>query len=361
MDDSVYPLFPVPSCVVFGRKRATSKLMPDTVTAYSGTLPYRDAPEDVADKVLTVTPNAPKPAEGVFEGGSAYRSAFKQGATLVPRMLCLVEYKTTGRLGTDPTAPFVMSRRTNQEKEPWKSLPGIEHRVEAEFLHPVLLGESILPYRVFRPFEGVVPVTKQGEILDAKVAGNRGHSGLRGWMTTAEKVWNANRPSAITLVEQFDYYGKLRSQFPIASARVCFAASGTLPAACVLRESNAIIEHAVYWAPSETKNEADYLSAVLNSEETSRARAANMQSRGQFGARHFDKVMFTLPIPRFDRKNGLHGELADAAREAEKVAAGVELSEAVKFQRARRLVRDALAEAGIAQRIDALVARLLEK
>ncbi|MGQ0484487.1 MAG: N-6 DNA methylase [Hyphomicrobiales bacterium] len=39
MDDSVQPLFPVPSCVVFARKRATAKVMPDTVRAYAGVFP----------------------------------------------------------------------------------------------------------------------------------------------------------------------------------------------------------------------------------------------------------------------------------------------------------------------------------
>jgi len=36
-------LFPVPGCAVFGRRRATAKAMPDTVRAYSGLLPMRDA------------------------------------------------------------------------------------------------------------------------------------------------------------------------------------------------------------------------------------------------------------------------------------------------------------------------------
>ena len=151
MDDSVRPLFPVPSCVVFGRRRAVSHPMPDTVRAYSGTLPLRDASEAIADANLTVIADAPKPVEGQFTGGSTHRKAFRQGATLVPRMLCLVERQPVGRLGGDPTAPLVVSRRNTQEKKPWKFLEGVEHRVEAEFLRPVLLGESILPYRVFRP------------------------------------------------------------------------------------------------------------------------------------------------------------------------------------------------------------------
>lgn len=85
-----------------------------------------------------------------------------------------------------------------------------------------------------------------------------------------------------------------------------------------------------------------------------------MQSRGQWGARDFDKVMFNLPIPVFDGKDGLHKELAKAAAEAEKVAAAVDIADTVGFQRARRLVRDALKAAGTAEKIDALVERLLD-
>jgi len=358
MDDSVQPLFPVPSCVVFGRRRATSQAIPETVRAYSGKLPYRDAPEAIADAHLSVTENAARPAQGVFTGGSAYRGVFRQGATLVPRMLCLIERGRLGRLGGDPTAPQVESRRTTQEKQPRKSLPGVAHRVETEFLHSVLLGESILPYRVFRPFEGVVPVTREGAVLDAEAAANRGYSGLHGWMAAAEAVWNEHQASDITLIQQFDYYGKLGAQFPNSPLRVVYAASGTIPAACVLRNSSALIEHGIYWAAVQTEEEGEYLAVIFNSE-TARRRTAAMQSRGQWGARHFDKVIFTLPIPRFDSKVSLHAELARTAREAERVAKAVPLTNSIRFQRARKLVRDALFAAGITARIEELVEQLL--
>ncbi|MGC2221157.1 MAG: hypothetical protein WA624_01690 [Methylocella sp.] len=234
MDDSVQPLFPVPSCVVFGRRRATSKPFPDKVRA-SGTLPFRDAPEEIADRRLKVREDARALDIANFEGGSPYRKMFRQGDTLLPRMLCLVERRTMGRLGADPSAPYVASRRTNQEKESWKSLPAIENRVEAEFLRPVLLGESILPYRVFQPFDAVVPVTDKGEMLDAEAAANRGFDDLHGWMKKAEKLWNVHRASDINLAQQFDYYGKLSAQFPLASLRLVYSKAGTNPAACVLR------------------------------------------------------------------------------------------------------------------------------
>ncbi len=360
MDDDVQPLFPVPSCVVFGRRRATSKALPDTVRAFSGQLPARDASETVADATLTVRENAPKPAAGRFKGGSVYRKSFRQGATLVPRMLCLVERKSLGRLGGDPTAPFVASRRNSQEKRPWKSLGGVEHRVEAEFLHPVLLGESILPYRVWRPFEGVVPVTAQGAVLDAQAAANRGHTGLHGWMSAAEAIWNANAENdSMSLVDRWNYHNELGAQFPIPVLRVVYAKAGTLPAACLVRDSS-IIDHKLYWCAPTNSNEAAYLSAILNSE-TSRLRTASLQSRGQWGARDFDKVVFTLPIPRFDASQTLHNDLAAAAGEAEAIAAAFGLPETVKFQRARKLIRDALTESGIAPHIDELVARLLDQ
>ncbi len=123
MGDFVQPLFPVPSCVVFGRRRATSKPLPDKVRAYSGTLPFRDAPESVADGCLTVIRDAPALETARHKGGSPYRTLFRNGATLFPRMFVFVERKTMGCLGADPSAPYVASRRTNQEKNLGKACP----------------------------------------------------------------------------------------------------------------------------------------------------------------------------------------------------------------------------------------------
>jgi hypothetical protein len=359
MDDSVQPLFPVPSCAVFGRKQAASRALPATVRAYSGDLPFRDAPEAVADTKLRVIEGALAPSAGKDDGGSKYRTTFRNGATLFPRVFVFVERKSMGLLGTDPAAPAVVSRRTSQEKKPWKSAPTIEGRVEAEFLRPILLGESILPYRVFRPFEGIVPITASGLVLDAEAAANRGYGGLHDWMRKAESVWDSNKHSDMTLVQRFDYFGLLSAQFLLAPLRVVYTKAGTLPVACILRKADFVIENLCYWAALDSDDEARYLAAILNSE-TARARAAQYQARGQWGARHFDKVMFNLPIPRFDPADSLHVALADAATEAERLAAAIELKEGVRFQQARRVVRGVLTETGLSKRIDALVARLLD-
>jgi hypothetical protein len=358
MNDSVVPLFPVPSCVVFGRKRAIAKAMPSKVRAFSGTLPYRDAPEQIADEHLSVVDNAPAPETAQRTGGSAYRTAFRQGAILIPRSFVLVERKQSGRLGSNPAAPLVESRRSTQEKRPWRDLPGLEGTVEQQFIHPVLLGESILPYRLFRTFEGVIPVDESGRLLDAEHASSEGYDHLGRWMQTAETAWNENGKGKRKFVEQLDYIGQLSSQFPIPAIRVVYAASGTLPAAIVLRDDRTVIEHKLYWSKPGSEDEARYLISILNSE-TARSRAERYQSRGQFGARDFDKVMFNLPIPVFDAGKSLHNELAEAGAHAEAVAANVELKEGEKFQRVRKRVRDALAEDGIGGDIEKLVEKLL--
>jgi hypothetical protein len=108
-----------------------------------------------------------------------------------------------------------------------------------------------------------------------------------------------------------------------------------------------------------SESEGNFLVAILNSE-TARNRSEQYQARGQFGARHFDKVIFNQPIPRFDPKNKLHLNLAEAAARAETLAATIQFPEGVKFQRARRMVRDLLKEAGISGMIDALVMKLLD-
>jgi hypothetical protein len=233
--------------------------------------------------------------------------------------------------------------------------------VEVEFLRPVLLGESILPYRLFCSFEGIIPVDR-AVMLDSEMAANpkRGFERLSGWLKAAERTWDENKSASTKLSwsEQQNYNGKLTAQFPIAPLRVVYSKSGSLPAACVIRDEFTVIDHKLYWSKPSSEDEAHYLCAILNSE-TARARAEKYQSRGQFGARDFDKVMFNLPIPLFDAKKALHRELAEAGAQAEEVAAGVELKEGEKFQRARKRVRDALAEDGIGGDIEKLVEKLL--
>lgn len=356
-NQAVAPLFRVPTCVLFAEVAERAGPTPERVTAFAGRLPFKDAPEELADRHVVAAPaDAPRPVG--FAAVSPYRDRFRQGATLVPRMLCLVERRDGGRLGASQAAPAVRSRRSNLEDPRYRALDALEGAVERRFLRPVYLGESIAPFRVLHPFEGIVPVDAAGTVLDARQAGNRGFGRLADWMERAEAVWQRTSAGRMTLSQRWNFHNGVTSQFPVPGLRVVFSKSGRRPAACIVSDEAGIVDHALYWTDVVAGAEARYLLAALNSG-TVRRRIVHLQARGEQGARHFDKLMFTLPIPLFDGRIALHAELSAAGAEAERVAATVPIEPGTPFQRARRAIREALWADGIAARIDARVAELL--
>jgi len=102
-----------------------------------------------------------------------------------------------------------------------------------------------------------------------------------------------------------------------------------------------------------------YLAAILNSE-TTRSLAAQYQARGQWGALHFDKAMFNVPIPKYDERVEVHRRISRAATQAERLSAAIELDAGLYFIRLRGLIREALNKSGIGEEIDALVKQLVK-
>ena len=113
-----------------------------------------------------------------------------------------------------------------------------------------------------------------------------------------------------------------------------------------------------YWASAHSVDEANYLVAVVNSAAVL-SKVTDLQPLGQRDERHFDNLVWTLPIPEYDPAEPLHQDLAAAATRAEAVAAAVDLSSAGHFTAKRRAIRAALAEDGVAAEMEALVDALL--
>ncbi len=344
--------------MIFAHKEVTSAQLPRTVVAFRGQLPRRDATAQEALNSLTRS-EEPWPAMIGPNNASPYSRLFKQGATIVPRRLSLVVTVEPGRFGGDRNAPLVESRTGAQDKSPWKDLPPLRGQIERKFLRPFLLGESIAPFRLLEPVTAIIPWDRaQSTLLDSKMALDAGYPQLARWLRNAEALWDKHGAGNMTLNERLDYYRNLSTQFPLKPLRVVYAKAGVRPAAAVVRDNRFVIDHMLYWMPAGGEAEARYLIAVLNSE-TARGRVEALQSEGQFGPRHFDKVMFSLPIPRYSATNGLHGRLALAAEEAEQLALSVALEGFRGFQAKRRAVRQALVANGVAPRIDQLVTELL--
>lgn len=349
--------FPVPACVAFGERSAVSAPLTLEPEVWSGRLPHAGATMAQASPKLT----REIAGEAIKSGGesvSPYAERFSQGATVVPRMLFIVEPDgAASPLGAGAGRRPIKSLRSPNEKKPWKALPTLTGTVEADFIVPLVTGDALLPFTIRPTNEAVVPwdgrnlMAGTDERIDL-------YPGLAQWWRSAEKLWAANRSSdRLDLREQLDFRRKLSQQFPAPRFRLVYNASGMYLAAAVVTDQRAVIEHVLYWAAVDSIDEGRFLSAFMNSDAFTLA-IRPLQARGEHNPRHFDKYIFQLPIPMFDPADSKHVELVALSAAAEEIAGKVELAD-VRFEALRRHVRQALLASGVAAQLDALVLDLL--
>lgn len=336
------PLFPVPSAVVFGTKTMNdATAMPSSVLEISGR--YGALTESVTTVEQLTSDDAFR---------SPYSTAPIQGATIVPRVLFMVEEEPVGPLGRPAGTTSVISARSNLEKKPWSELDTFSTPIEADFLHPLLLGSSIVPHRIVWPAATVLPV-RDGRLLTLQEI--RKHPLMAQRWDKVSTLWTSNKAAgSISLLDQIDWQGKLRRQLPAPPVRVLYSSSGNRIAASVCTDASAIVEHNLYWLPVESKAEGHFLSAILNSD-TLAAQIGKLQSRGLFGARHIDMLPWRLPIERYDDGLPAHRELANLGEQAAAEALAVDLTSVTSFTAGRTAIRAALISSGIAARIESAV------
>jgi hypothetical protein len=352
-------LFRVPPSVLNGTRADTSTLaisLPSEAEAWSGRLPGRNTSWVLAGPHVTRTDAGVEVARDKPQ--SPYHSRFMQGATFVPRFLLMVEDAPTSPIGVASGRRAVRSKRTANEKLPWKLLPSLQGSVETEFVRPVHLGATLLPFRLLDPWLGIAP-WDGSSLLDGVHPHLDAYPGLADWWTRAEDVWEQNKgENNLTLLEQLDFRNKLSAQFPPSPHRILYTGSGQYLAAARLGDQQTVIDTKLYWAAASSIEEAQYLTAVLNSPCVTRL-VTPMQSRGEHNPRDIHKQVWRLPIPLFDPTDAVHRQLVDLAAKAEQLAVETDVSAHRAFQAQRRVIREALASQGVSEAIDALVIDLL--
>ena len=108
-------------------------------------------------------------------------------------------------------------------------------------------------------------------------------------------------------------------------------------AAAVITDPAAVIDHKLYWAAMASLDEAQYLCTVLNSQRLTLA-VREYQARGEHNPRDFDKYVWQLPIPLFNKADPLHSAIARLGKQAEPWAASLDLP-ATRFEKQRGFVR----------------------
>ena len=349
-------LFRVPPSVILGARAKMPTPLPAEADHWSGKLPGRNISWTLAEENLTRTP------AGIEVGrdapNSLYHSRFTQGATFVPRLLHVVEEAPVSPIGVAAGRRAVRSARSANEKRPWKDLPALEGAVEAEFVRPMHLGATVLPFRLIEPWLTIT--TWDGtRLLDGSDSHLDLYPGLADWWRRAETIWEENNGgSSLSLVGRVDFRRGLSMQFPTAPHRIVYTKGGQYLAAARIDDTRVVIDHKLYWAAAASLDEARYLTAILNSPALTRL-VAPMQSRGEHNPRDFDKYVWRLPIPLYAPSDDRHQRLVALAERAEGVAAEVDVSSLRTFQAQRRRIREALDAEGLAAEADALVTELV--
>jgi hypothetical protein len=162
----------------------------------------------------------------------------------------------------------------------------------------------------------------------------------------------------MSLRERVDYQRLLTLQFPPKQHRVVYSRSGSRLVAAYVEPPQAIVDTKLYWAAVGSREEADYLTAILNS--LLMTELVNpLQGKGQFGPRDYYKLPFEFPIPSYDATAELHTKLAMLGHRCAQVVAGVPDASLATFRRARSAAWKVLADAGLLAELDDAVTDLL--
>ena len=132
--------------------------------------------------------------------------------------------------------------------------------------------------------------------------------------------------------------------------RVIYGGAGR-PTAAILHDWQALVDTTAYWIECEQISEARYLCAIINSNVLFDA-VEPLMPKGQWGARNLEKHIWRLPIPEFDPADPLHADIA---------AAGAACIRAASLMKSRIEVRTWMQDSPEAQRVEALVAQLLDE
>jgi hypothetical protein len=189
------------------------------------------------------------------------------------------------------------------------------------------------------------------------------------WMKEAERIWNGKREdkaSKQNLYERLDYQKELTRQDLSQRYLVLYNHSGQNVAAAFFDRDTQkvpfVVDVKLYWAAFSNPDEADYVSAVLNSE-TVNAAIKPFQSVGLLGERDIHKKVLDLPIPQYNPDDAKHRKIAElgakARIETAKVIASGDFPLDAEIAKQRGFIRTRLETE--MEVIDALVAKLLNK
>ena len=382
----VTPLFNIPSCVIIARPG--EKPRPTEIKnglQLQGKLRGKDLPVAQAEQSVAATKvqyalsylgkRSTWAVAGQGKGTAAaatqhqhYVTKFRQGAVLYPQTLFVVKPQSGI---VNRTAKSVLVKTDPDATESAKVLAKakVNHVVETTNLFFTAAADHIVPYALTpSPWVVVLPVisdpgTKTFRPVDSDTLRKAGRVKTAEWLDWAQKQWEKARKKdeKTPLHERLDFATQLSCQAATKRYVTIYTAAGMRTVACVIDTKQLslpfVARDRTYVASFATRDEADYLTAMLNSDYAADY-IGEWINRGLFGKRDINKRILDVPWPPFDAHDVMHAELvavsAALALEAAKLVANVPSTTAGLE---RKWVRSNL-DAGKLARAEELVAEI---
>lgn len=335
--DGVSPLFKVPSCVIFGKKKHALKKPPKSgIKGFkvSGNLKNQslnleNAKSDLnfkktkwyygkLGKLTAYTEYKLNKSNQV----NYYQPEFRQGATIVPRNFYFVEPVNGTPQDFDNREIVIENPEDIKKKarDPWRDFKPSDS-INSNFLFKTILAKSLVPFALINPELVILPVqVEKGEekkeinLLSWEDIKDDGYINTAKWFKNCEEYWVKNRTdrnekNEITSFDYLNWQNKLTEQNLNCDYLVLYTASATNANATVIKrkdfELEFFVESKAYWYGTNNIQEAYYLTAFLNAQEPNRI-IKDFQSRGLFGPRDIHKKILEVPLPKYDPDKASH-------------------------------------------------------
>ncbi len=315
LDNVVPDFFPMPASVVFSQYVGIGQgdpLAPGTVQMWRG-----NCEKDYAN--ITRKSEPLHHDDGKFK--SPYAELSRQGPTITDRRLFFVEETASTAMIPAANTTNVKPRLGDLDKITYEGqLTKLEGAVSNDHLFDVCLGECIAPYVALDPLKAALPVHRSTMTIplnhdscddkhgDCGLEVEDLHSSMqRRWNNAAEMFRNAHEKQVIKdLYSNLNHLKKLTSQLEYlrvtttgdGTVRIAYTQSGQ-PTAAIIRDRHAIVDRTLYQTECRSEDEAYYVLGIVNSKELTAA-AEKFMPKGLYGARHFEKHGWKLPIPRYE-------------------------------------------------------------
>ncbi len=322
--ENVSPLFNMPSCVLIAIKSENTKY-PVLTDMYVGELLKRNAKLNEVKNLFSVKRYDYSPPEFPTKP-SYYFEKFKVGASIFPRTLYFVDISTQ----IDNT---FLAVKTSEEifrlvKYPYKV--ELKGKVESKFVYATVLAWEIIPFGYVKMRPVILPIQPNSNSFKLyDIDALEGFLGITEWFKKAQKIWEEKRTEKSKkrfprLIDRLNYNELLTSQNPSKRYIVLYNATGTNVVSCVvdrlslpnfeisngeIKPRNFVVDVKTWFYETSEKMEAYYLCAILNSEIIN-ILIKPLQPRGLFGARAIHRRPLFFQIPKFDKNEKLHIELA---------------------------------------------------